>query len=116
MRLFWKIARSIAPAITLIAIRLASIPCNSVPSKRSFSILKLLHNKLRNRLRPNKVDMLQFIYINKRVLERVKANLATKSKLIKLEDALLKIGEDHTRNPALNDVVEEVELIDIIKD
>jgi hypothetical protein len=49
-------------------------------------------------------------------LERVKANLATESELIELEDALLKIGEDHTRNPALNDVVEEVELVDIIED
>jgi hypothetical protein len=46
----------------------------------------------------------------------VKSNLATKSELIKLEDALLKIGEDHTRNLALNNVVEEVELVDIIED
>jgi hypothetical protein len=60
--------------------------------------------------------MLQFIYINKRVLERVKANLATESEIIELKDVLLKIGEDYTRNLALNDVVEEVELIDIIKD
>lgn len=116
MRTFWKVARTIAPAIAPIAIRLASTPCNSVPSERSFSILKLLHSKLRNRLRPDKVNMLQYIYINKRVLERVKADLATEGELIDLEDALLKIGEDHTRNPELNAEVEEVELMDVIED
>jgi hypothetical protein len=115
MRIFWKAARSIAPAIAPLAIRLASTPCNSVPSERSFSILKLLHNKLRNRLRPDRVDMLQYIYINKRVLERIKADLATEGELIELEDTLLKVGEDHTRNPALNDEVVEVELVDIIE-
>jgi len=116
MRTFWKVARSIAPAIAPVAIRLASTPCNSVPSERSFSILKLLHNKLRNRLRPDKVNMLQYIYINKRVLERIKADQATEAELIELEDALLKIGEDHTRNPELNSDVEVVELIEAIED
>ena len=116
MRTFWKVARSIAPAIAPVAIRLASTPCNSVPSERSFSILRLLHNKLRNRLRPDKVNMLQYVYINKRVLERIKANQATEVELIELEDALLKIGEDHTRNPELNSEVEVVELVEVIKD
>jgi hypothetical protein len=102
MRTYWKVARSIAPAIAPIAIRLASTLCNSVPSERSFSILKLLHNKLRNCLKPDKVNMLQCIYINKRVLERIKADQATEAELIELEDALLKSGEDHTRNSELN--------------
>ena len=111
MRTFWKVARSIAPAIAPIAIRLASTPCNSVPSERSFSILKLLHNKLRNRLKADKVNMLQFIYINRRVIERIKADLATEGELIELEDALMSVGEDHTKNPELNEVVDEVEYV-----
>jgi hypothetical protein len=60
--------------------------------------------------------MLQYIYINKRVLEKIKADQATEAKLIELEDALLKIGEDHTRNPELNSNVEVVELIEVTED
>jgi hypothetical protein len=61
MQPFWKVAKSIAPAIAPIAIRLASTPCNSAPSEQSFSILKLLHNKLHNCLKPDKANMLQYI-------------------------------------------------------
>ena len=116
MRIFQKIVRSIALAIALVVIRLILILYNLVLSKRLFSILNLLYNKLYNRLRPNRVNMLQYVYINKRVLERVKVDLTTKGKLIKLKDALLTISEDYTRNLALNNKIEEVELIDIIKD
>jgi hypothetical protein len=116
IRTFWKVAKAIAPAIAPIAIKLASTPCNSVPSERSFSILKLLLNKLRNRLKPDKVNMLQYIYINKRVLERIKADQVTEANLTELEDALLKIGEDHTRNPELNSDLEVVELIGVTED
>ena len=60
--------------------------------------------------------MLQYVYINKRVLERVKTSLVTKGELIDLKDALLQIGEDYMRNPALNDLIKEVDLVDIIED
>jgi hypothetical protein len=60
----------IAPAIAPIARRLALTPSNSVPSERAFSILNLLQNKLRNCLTNQRVDKLQFIYLNERVLQR----------------------------------------------
>jgi hypothetical protein len=43
-----------------------------VPSERAFSIQNLLLNKLRNRLSTERVDKLQYIYINQRVLNNVK--------------------------------------------
>lgn len=105
MKTFWQTARAISSVLAPLAIRLASTPSNSVPSERSFSTLKLLHNKLRNRLLPERVDRLQYVYINERVLDRVLAGNQVSGEddedLVELEDALLKAGEDHTNNPGL---------------
>jgi hypothetical protein len=62
--LFWGLSGTLA-------LRLASTIANSVPSERSFSILRLLQNKLRSRLTAQRIDKLQYIYINERVLGRV---------------------------------------------
>ena len=69
--IFWNSATSLAPTIGPIAIRLISTPATSVPSERAFSILNLVHTKLRNRLSNGRVDKLQYIYINERVLQRI---------------------------------------------
>jgi hypothetical protein len=61
---FWNCATSLAPTIGPIAIRLISTPATAVPSDRAFSILNLVHNKLMNRLSVERVDKLQYIYIN----------------------------------------------------
>src|SRR6202008_1978310 len=102
-------ARGISPILAPLAIRIASTPSNSVPSERSFSILKLLQNKLRSRLIYDHVDQLQYIYINERVLARALADNNRLSSLIEeneeslteLEDILIAGGENHENNPAL---------------
>jgi hAT family C-terminal dimerisation region len=71
---FWNSATILAPTIGPIAIRLMSTPATSVPSERAFSILNLVHNKLRNRLSTERVDKLQYIYINERVLRKIKTS------------------------------------------
>jgi hypothetical protein len=73
MKTFWQTAGGVSPVLAPLAIRLASTRSNSVPSEQSFSILKLLHNNLRNRLLPEWVDRLQYIYINERVLDWILA-------------------------------------------
>jgi len=100
---FWENAASLAPTIGSIAQRLMSTPCSSVPSERAWSILNLVHNKLRNRLSNDRVDKLQYIYINERVLRRVscryeahlkldEAQKEEEASLVELEDAFLFAG------------------------
>ena len=45
---------------------------NSVPSERSFSAISFVHTKARNRLTPMHADMQAFIFMNDRVLDRLK--------------------------------------------
>lgn len=96
--LFWTSAIDIAPEIAPIAQRLAATPATSVPSERAFSILNLLQNKLRNRLTVQRVDKLQFIYINERVLQRAQEKeqidkTVLNQMLLDLEDELLGVNE-----------------------
>jgi hypothetical protein len=91
--------------LRLTTLRLTKTIANSVPSERSFSILNLLFNKLRNRLNPIRIDKLQSIYINKRVLARVEETDFTKNIKVKLKQELVTAEEDATTNPALNERV-----------
>jgi hypothetical protein len=63
--------REFAPRISRVAIRLFRTPCNSVPSERSFSVQNIIHDKKRNRLKPERTNKLMYIYMNRRVLDRV---------------------------------------------
>jgi hAT family C-terminal dimerisation region len=79
-------------------------PSSSVPSERAFSILNLVHNKLRNRLTSSRVDKLQYIYINERIIRKIKgkydvqlklneAEIEAEADLVELEDCLIQMGE-----------------------
>ena len=57
--------------LATLAVRIFGTIANSVPSERSFSAVNFLHSKARNRLIPANADKLAFIYMNKRVLERI---------------------------------------------
>lgn len=70
-RMFWLYQMTHTKVLANLAYRLFSTPANSVPSERSFSIMNLIHTKLRKNLRPVKVNKLTFIYINDRVLRRI---------------------------------------------
>jgi Protein of unknown function (DUF 659)/hAT family C-terminal dimerisation region len=99
---FWDSASRHVPELGAIARRLVRTPATSVPSERAFSILNLMLNKLRNRLSNAKLDMLQYIYINKRILRRTSITSYSDEDLLALEKALISIGEDATTNPELN--------------
>ena len=43
---------------------------NSVPSERAFSAMKAVHSPTRNKLTPERVNKLLFVYLNTRVLNR----------------------------------------------
>ncbi len=101
---FWTNASPSSPTIGPLAIRLMNTPATTVPSERSFSVLNLLHNKLRNRLTASRVDKLQYVYINERVIKKIKGNynaelhlddtqLEAEADLVELEDRLIAIGE-----------------------
>jgi len=70
-RMFWLYQMTHTKVLGKIAYRLFSTPANSVPSERSFSIMNLIHSKLRKNLSPAKANKFTFIYINNRVLCRV---------------------------------------------
>jgi hypothetical protein len=70
-RAFWVMMHEFAPRISRVAIRLFRTPCNSVSSERSFSVQNIIHDKKRNRLQPARTNKLMYIYVNRRVLDRV---------------------------------------------
>jgi len=69
-REFWISAINQSKALGILANRLFSAPANSVPSERSFSTQNYLHSKTRNRLKPDEVDKLIYIYMNSRVFRK----------------------------------------------
>ena len=60
-----------------------------------------LINKFRAQLMPQHVDMLQYIYINERVLNRILQRNATPEELMEVEDKAAEVGEGYIENPAL---------------
>jgi hypothetical protein len=68
--MFWAIVSDFSPTLANFAKKLLNISPNSVPSERAFSVLKLQHISLRNRLSLTKLDYLYFLFMNRRVLDR----------------------------------------------
>lgn len=66
-----------SPLAIHIVTRLFNALANSVPSERSFSASNFIHTKARNRLKQSNVNKLAFIYMNTRVLERLRLAAAT---------------------------------------
>lgn len=126
---FWDVAINARPLNTF-ARRLAITPANSVASERSFSILNLMQNKLRNSLHGERVDQLQYIYMNERALERNtirgQDKRAAKKQRIEeekrsqeeveeeerllLEENLMAQGEDGSDNPDAQKISQQLPL------
>ncbi len=97
------IAATFASDLSNIALLLAQTSANSVPSEQSFSTLNFLLNDLQNKLSNEKVNILQYIYINERVLAQASKQLdkvapqnmrlAGDNSLVALEDELIQGGE-----------------------
>jgi hypothetical protein len=63
------------PELSTLAGRIFETPTNSVASERAFSCMGLIGNKLRNRLSPEKVSKLSFIYMNQRALDSLERDV-----------------------------------------
>ena len=65
-----------------------------MPSERSFSVMNLIHSKLRNSLTPERVHKLQYVYINQRTFRKMAVQTFSDEDLLELEDNWLE--ENHT--------------------
>ena len=91
IKAFWIFVNNSLPELGEIATRLARTPATSVPSERSFSLLNLTQSKLRNRLRNDRVDKLQYIIYNERLLKKLSFIPTSEEDMVGLENALLSI-------------------------
>lgn len=67
-RAFWSSFKSRYPLLGDLANFVFSIPTSSTASERAWSIFNLIQSKRRNRLAPEKVESLAYIYINSSVM------------------------------------------------
>jgi len=71
-REFWVSTINRTKSLGMLCNSLFSTPANSVPSERSFSTQNYIHTKIRNSLKPDRVDKLTYIYMNSRVFNAIK--------------------------------------------
>ena len=100
---FWKshLHDEVYWVLAQLAVRIFKAIANSVASERAFSAMNLIHTKLQNRLGIEKANMLIYIYMNQRVLDR-NGNIfvgnpgeKTLKEQVLLEEAILEIvGDD----------------------
>ncbi|KAI7767319.1 hypothetical protein LZL87_014070 [Fusarium oxysporum] len=68
----WQCLLNQGSILARVAVKVMKTLANSVPSERSFSAISFIHTKARNRLTPMHADMQAFIFMNDRVLDRLK--------------------------------------------
>ncbi|OAQ72001.2 transposase [Pochonia chlamydosporia 170] len=68
----WQCLLNQGSILARVAVKVMNTLVNSVPSERSFSAISFIHTKARNRLTPVHADMQAFIFMNDRVLDRLK--------------------------------------------
>jgi hypothetical protein len=66
---WWKVNGRDYPDLAKIAVKLFSMAASSAASERNFSTMAFIHSKLRNRLKPETVEMLVYIKSNLAALE-----------------------------------------------
>jgi len=106
-RQFWVAFLTRANALARLGNRIFQCPANSVPCERAFSTQNFIHSKMRNHLKPDHVDKLTYIYMNRRALrlkgqkhrDDVEVNYLDLSTLtaeeeVELEDKLLHEEDD----------------------
>src|SRR5579859_3108980 len=104
-RQFWLFASLSSKYLAPLCCRLFNAPCNSVPGERAFSIQNIIHSKLRNSLKSEKVDKLTFIYMNSCVLSKTSNSFGltlppqcspydlSEEQLVQMEEVLLEDEE-----------------------
>eukprot|EP01032_Pedospumella_encystans_P011446 gene11446-13305_t len=68
---FWQTRGTEWPLVQPLALRVFSLCATSCESERAFSCLGFIHSKLRNRLSPEKANMLAFIKANDEILDNI---------------------------------------------
>lgn len=93
---FWLASMTCgATELAEIALRILSIPPNSVGSERSFSALNLIHTARRNKLDTGRIDKLVYLYMNLRAMSKNKASETAQTELdLDQEEHCLSILED----------------------
>jgi hypothetical protein len=91
--LFWQMLQTTCPQLSSVARRLLTSIANSVPSERAWSAMNITHTKLRNRLDLTKVDKLQFISFNTRVLRGLEAKDYDPEQELQVEDDLIEASK-----------------------
>ncbi|KAK1936997.1 hypothetical protein P3T76_009775 [Phytophthora citrophthora] len=61
---WWMLKSKRFPLLYDLATRVLSLPTSSAASERSWSVHSFLHNKRRNRLKPERVEKLAYVYSN----------------------------------------------------
>ena len=89
-RIFWLMQMEHTKIIGKFGVRIHSTPANSVPSERAHATWSLIHTKLCNSLKSERVNKLTYTYINDRILHGVQ--------------------NDQYRSPHTLSTVEEVEI------
>jgi len=74
---FWAELRFWAPELGALAMRIFNTPATSVPSKRAFSTQNIIHDKKRSTLSQSSTNMLSYIHVNRRLLDRKKYEIRT---------------------------------------
>jgi hypothetical protein len=98
----WRFIANQGSLLGSIAVRVFTTICNSVPSERSFSAVNWIHSKARNRLLPVNADMLAFIFMNSRVLQRLQAKDPDVSLILGLGGTPLVRWEDLSEDQLLD--------------
>ena len=121
-RIFWLLMRQ-ETEIAQLAHRIFETPVNSVASEQAFSIQNAIHTKVRNRLLPERVDKIVYIYRNHRILKAISSNKRepltidelSEEEKVDLEDQILRDLEEDSSEEERRDVGTEADL-DVMDD
>ncbi|KAL6405967.1 hypothetical protein AUP68_10522 [Ilyonectria robusta] len=92
----WQCLLNQGSILARVAVKVMNTLANSVPSERSFSAISFIHTKARNRLTPMHADMQAFIFMNDRVLDRLKGQkYAHKKRWADLEKDWLELEDSY---------------------
>ena len=108
---FWMQFLS-SSTIATVAVRLLQTVANSAECKRGFSTLKFIHNLLRSRLTDIRVEMLIFIYVNRRVFttERRRLYDFTPEAMEEFEQDMSELEESGYAVSAIYPVMSKIEV------
>ena len=98
-----------------LARRLFQAPANSVPSERSISVMNFIHKELRNRLTPQWVNKLQYVY-NQLTLRKMGVQELSNRELVEVEENWAEKSQNTAKGGGDDSEVEDFEDITWVDD